>query len=153
MRRNETRGFAAVALDNPKSNVNVGSTLRAAGCYGAGLVVLGGKRAAVRSACDTMATYRHTPVLRMPDVFDGLPFDCVPVAVDLVEGATSLQEYEHPQRAFYVFGGEDQTLGRRVLDRCRDRVVVPTLQCMNLAATVNVVLYDRVAKQLRKESA
>lgn len=37
-------------------------------------------------------------------------------------------------------------LARRVLDRCTHRVMVPTAFCMNLAATVNVVLYDRLAK-------
>ena len=58
-----------------------------------------------------------------------------------------LPEYQHPERAFYIFGAEDATLGARVLDRCRDRVFVPTVRCMNLAATVNVVLYDRMAKQ------
>jgi tRNA(Leu) C34 or U34 (ribose-2'-O)-methylase TrmL len=72
----------------------------------------------------------------------------VPVAVDLIEGATSLVEFKHPERAFYIFGAEDQTLGRRVLDWCKNVVYVPTDRCMNLAATVNVVLYDRLAKQL-----
>ena len=64
-----------------------------------------------------------------------------------VEGATSLVDYIHPERAFYIFGAEDATLGERVLSRCRDVIYVPTSGCMNLAATVNVVLYDRMAKQ------
>ena len=34
-----------------------------------------------------------------------------------------------------------------VLAWCRDVVYVPTRYCMNLAATVNVVLYDRASKQ------
>jgi tRNA(Leu) C34 or U34 (ribose-2'-O)-methylase TrmL len=55
--------------------------------------------------------------------------------------------YVHPESAFYIFGAEDGTLGARVLERCRDRVMVPTNGCMNLAATVNVVLYDRMRKQ------
>jgi tRNA(Leu) C34 or U34 (ribose-2'-O)-methylase TrmL len=29
-------------------------------------------------------------------------------------------------------------------------VYVPTIGCMNLAATVNVVLYDRLAKELMR---
>jgi tRNA(Leu) C34 or U34 (ribose-2'-O)-methylase TrmL len=29
-------------------------------------------------------------------------------------------------------------------------VYIPTVGCMNLAATVNVVLYDRLAKSLRQ---
>lgn len=45
-----------------------------------------------------------------------------------------------------IFGPEDGTLGERVLSWCRDVVYVPTDRCMNLAATVNVILYDRAAK-------
>lgn len=88
---------------------------------------------------------------------DFIPFDCVPVAVDLVEGAIPLPSYVHPERAFYVFGAEDATLGRKVTDRCRDKIYVPmAVGCLNLAACVNVVLYDRAAKQLtsgRKSTA
>ena len=46
----------------------------------------------------------------------------------------------------YVFGPEDGTLGKRVTDWCRDVVYVPTNYCMNLAATANVILYDRMSK-------
>lgn len=140
------RGFACVALDNPKSEVNVGGALRAVWVYRAAMLVVARGRFK-RVSTDTYKAYRHVPVLRVEDVFSALPFDCVPVAVDLVEGATPLPEYQHPERAFYVFGAEDATLGQRVLERCRDRVFVPMRGCMNLAATVNVVLYDRLAKR------
>lgn len=145
------RGYAAVALDNPKDAVNVGGTLRAAGVYGAKLVVLGGHRrlVAVRHAADTMKAYRHIPVIRTDDIFDAVPFDCTPVAVDIIDGAIPLPAFRHPERAFYIFGPEDSTLGARVTERCAHTVVVPTDRCMNLAATVNVILYDRLAKQAR----
>jgi tRNA(Leu) C34 or U34 (ribose-2'-O)-methylase TrmL len=142
------RGYAAIGLDNPKNVINVGGALRAAGVYGAAMVAMSGQRG-VRSPADTMKAYRTIPLLRVEDIFDALPFDCIPVAVDLVEGAQPLPGYIHPERAFYVFGAEDSTLGARVLKRCRDTIVIPTTACMNLAATVNVVLYDRLAKQLR----
>jgi tRNA(Leu) C34 or U34 (ribose-2'-O)-methylase TrmL len=37
-------------------------------------------------------------------------------------------------------------LGERVLSWCRDVVYIPTNGCLNLAACVNVVLYDRQSK-------
>lgn len=145
------RGYAAIGLDNPKDSVNVGSALRAAGVYGAAFVAASGKRFG-SAPTDTMKHYRHLPLLRPVDLFDLLPYDCVPVAVDLIEGAIPLPGYVHPERAYYIFGGEDATLGERVLSRCRDVIYVPTNGCMNLAATVNVVLYDRLAKQLMRNS-
>lgn len=143
------RGYSVIALDNPKCPANIGGALRAAHCYGAASVIIGGARALRLKGLitDTMKTYRHTPVIMAPDVMDYIPYDCVPVAVDLVDGARDLRNYVHPERAFYVFGPEDGTLGKRVLDKCRDKVMVPTKGCMNLAATVNVVLYDRLAKR------
>lgn len=142
------RGYAAVGLHMPKTPLNVGSVLRAAHCYGAALVAQTGRR--YHSATtDTMKAYRHLPLLQVDDLFAVVPHDCVPVAVDLLEDARPLPSYIHPERAFYIFGPEDGTLGRAIVERCRDRVYVPTAFCMNLAAAVNVVLYDRYAKENR----
>lgn len=147
------RGYCGIGLDNPKNSINVGAALRAAGVYGAAFVAASGGRWG-RSSTDTMKHYRHLPLFRPKCVFDLMPFDCIPVAVDLVEDAISLPEYVHPQRAYYIFGAEDATLGDRVLSRCRDKIFIPTSACMNLAATVNVVLYDRLCKtQLHKDAA
>jgi len=140
------RGYSAIGLFQPKNNINVGSVMRAAGVYGSALVVTSGTRYK-RASSDTMKAVRRIPLLRVDDLKEAIPFDCVPVAVDLVDGATSLKDYKHPERAFYVFGPEDGTLGKQVLSWCRDVVYIPTEGCMNLAATVNVVLYDRQAKR------
>ena len=143
-----TRGYAAVAVDSIKNPFNVGGVIRAAQVYDAAMVVLGSQRYK-HEPSDAMKGYRHLPVLRMEDIMAAVPFDCVPVAVELVEGAQPLHGYRHPERAFYVFGGEDCTLGARILSRCRDVIQIPTHGPMNLAACVNVVLYDRLAKSLR----
>lgn len=141
------RGYAGIGLSSPKNSINVGSVLRAAGVYGAAFVAATGGRYGT-APTDTMKHYRHLPFLRPNDLRDVMPFDCVPVAVDLIEGATKLQEYKHPERAYYIFGAEDATLGERITGWCRDIIYVPTSGCMNLAACVNVVLYDRMAKGL-----
>jgi tRNA(Leu) C34 or U34 (ribose-2'-O)-methylase TrmL len=150
------RGFAAIGLVRPKTPANIGSVLRAAGCYGAALVVVEGARGhgACRTALtDTGKAWRHIPVTLAADVFDGHPVGSIPVAVDLVDGAESLVDFEHPRQAFYIFGPEDGTLGARHLARCTRRVQIPTHYCMNLAATVNVILYDRLAKAARRGQA
>jgi tRNA(Leu) C34 or U34 (ribose-2'-O)-methylase TrmL len=144
----KNNGFYCIALDNPKSGENVGGSMRAAQIYGASLIVLGGKRPEklIKHPTDTMKAFKHIPSVLVEDIFEALPFDCIPVAVDLINGAMPLPNYCHPKRAFYIFGAEDATLGKRITDRCRDIVFIPTRSCMNLAATVNVVLYDRLSK-------
>ena len=99
-----------------------------------------------RARTDTQAAHRHMPFLTCDDLRSMIPYGAVPVAIDLIDGAQPLPGYTHPQSAFYVFGPEDGTLGPDVLAWCRDVVYVPTRHCMNLAATVNVVLYDRLTK-------
>lgn len=143
------RGYAVIGLHHPKSSINVGSALRAAGCYGAAMVCTSGHRYH-RASTDAAKIYRHLPLVSCENLHDVIPYDCVPVAVDILPSATSLKDYKHPERAFYVFGPEDSTLGRQVLDWCRDIVYIPTKGCMNLAATVNVVLYDRMVKQQKE---
>lgn len=143
------RGYSAIGLHNPKTPANVGSVLRAAQCYGVSMVALTGLRASknyVRAATDPQKAYRHIPVLTVENLGHIIPYDCVPVAVELLEEAVSLYDYKHPERAFYVFGPEDGTLGRSVTSWCRDTIMIPTNYCMNLAATVNVILYDRALK-------
>lgn len=143
------RGFAVVALVNPKTPANIGGVMRAAGCYGVQLVVLGGPRPEKLSRIntDTQKAWRHIPHIMVDDVLDAIPYGCVPIAVDLLPDARPLPRYTHPERAFYIFGAEDATLGKSVTDRCRDKIYVPTHRCMNLAAAVNVILYDRLVKR------
>lgn len=123
--------------------------MRAALCYGAALVVIGGPRQnkLMRHPTDTMKAYRQIPVQWIENVLDGIPYDCVPVAVDLLPDAESIRTFKHPRRAYYVFGAEDATLGKRITDHCPHKIYVPTVGCMNLAATVNVILYDRQSKE------
>lgn len=141
------RGFAVVALDGPKTEANLGGALRAAHCFRANMIVVSRERFRKEST-DTTKAWRHIPVVRNENPLDALPYDCVPVAVDMWQDATPLQEYKHPERAMYIFGPEDGFVRKEIKERCRDAIFIPTAYCLNLAATVNVVLYDRLAKNL-----
>ena len=139
------RGYSCIGLHNPKYDVNIGGALRAAGNYNAAFVAITGHRY-TRSRSDTLKYWRHSPLLTVDDLKSVIPYDCVPVAVDLLDNAIALPEYNHPIRAYYIFGAEDSTLDETITSWCKDIVYVPTTYCMNLAATVNVILYDRLYK-------
>lgn len=141
-------GVVAVGLHHPQFSVNIGSVMRASGVFDVDLVAIAGPRRSIAASTDTMNARRHIPVVRCASLRDISLYDCVPVAVDLVDGAGPLHTYDHPRSAFYIFGPENGTLGASVLDWCRDRVFIPA-GCLNLAAAVNVVLYDRAAKGLQ----
>lgn len=142
------RGYAAIGLYQPKTNHNVGSALRAATCYDVSMVAIEGRRYR-KTSTDTTSMHRHKPLIHTEDIMSIIPYDCVPVAVEFIKSSRSLINYTHPRSAFYIFGPEDGNISKEVIDRCRDVIYVPTTYCMNLAATVNVVLYDRLQKQIK----
>ena len=78
--------------------------------------------------------------------------DRIPIAVDLLDGAESLESFVHPERAVYIFGSEGETLPKSIVDRCKIKLVIPSNGCLNLAASVNVILYDRRAKEIRSHA-
>ncbi|MDP4598693.1 MAG: RNA methyltransferase [Pseudomonadales bacterium] len=144
----KTRTAAVIGLVNPKSPANIGSVMRAAGCFGAAGVFYTGTRfeRAARFNTDTKDISSRIPLNAASDLLDVAPADCKIVCIELVEGAISLADFQHPHAAFYIFGPEDGTISQQLIDHADAVVYIPTTGCLNLAATVNIVLYDRSAK-------
>lgn len=144
---NEKTGVI-IGLDNPKSPTNVGAVMRAAGCFQARAVYYTGGRypRAARFKTDTNNITLDIPLTGVESLLEQRPDNFSVVCVELVEGATPLPEFEHPAHAYYLFGPEDGTLSQSVIDKADAVVYIPTKGCLNLAATVNIVLYDRLAK-------
>lgn len=153
-----------IALTNPKTPTNVGSVIRAAGCYQADQIIYNGNRYAKAAEyhkhtlqTDTFNMADKIPLLRVESFLalrsslESIPLTAKIICVDLVEGATPLPHFIHPEEAVYIFGPEDSSIKQEVIDIADDVVYVPTIGCMNLAATVNVLLYDRLAKSVVKQ--
>jgi tRNA(Leu) C34 or U34 (ribose-2'-O)-methylase TrmL len=145
----------AVALIDPKYPHNVGAALRACSCWGVGQLWWTGRRVTLNvhrgqrlPREERMKGYRSVQAARDDRVFDRFePGSVTPVAVELRPDAESLVTFEHPADALYVFGPEDGGLPKPVRLLCHRFVVIPTHHCLNLAAAVNVVLYDRRLKR------
>jgi tRNA(Leu) C34 or U34 (ribose-2'-O)-methylase TrmL len=149
----------SVGLINPKGAENVGSVMRAAGCYQVNQVLYSGQRydRATKMSTDTRNISSSIPLvnietLGVDNLIDAVESDTKIVCVDLIQGATSLPAFQHPEKALYIFGPEDGTIPQNIVDRADHVVFVPTVGCMNLAASVNVLLYDRLAKSSRAEA-
>jgi tRNA(Leu) C34 or U34 (ribose-2'-O)-methylase TrmL len=146
----------AIALVDPKFPHNVGAAVRAASCYGIGQVWFSGDRVQLVSERrfrlpreERMRGYKEVELRHGDRFFDAFERETVPVAVEVRRNAESLIEFEHPEHALYVFGPEDGSLDRAVLQQCHRFVVIPTRHCTNLSAAVYTVLYDRHAKRVR----
>ena len=161
---------AAVICINPKTPYNVGAVIRACSIFDVKTLRWTGTRitdAEGRIKAGTSLKKNRPRLPREERLKDYTNVDWrvgaedvisefvaegyTPVAVEVRENATTLDVYEHPQRPVYVFGPEDGSLDKGVLSACHEFVVIPSPHRtpLNLAAAVNVVLYDRYAKMLR----
>ena len=141
-------GKVNIGLTNPKSPANVGAVMRAAGCFCVEAVYYSGRRydRAAAFNTDTHGAAGHVALEGIENLFDSVPAGMALVCVELAEGATPLPDFDHPAQAYYLFGPEDGTLRQAVIDRADAVVFIPSVGCLNLAASVNIVLYDRLAK-------
>ena len=141
-----------IGLINPKSPDNVSSIMRAAGNYQVDTIYYTGRRykRAVQHQGRTVDLSRkvsnNVTVSGVNCLLDAVEKGMTIVCVELVINAIPLPEYQHPDNAFYIFGPEDGSIDQNIIDKADAVVYIPTIGCMNLAATVNVLLYDRLAK-------
>ena len=150
------QAIVSIGLLNPKSPENVSSVMRSAGNFGVDSVFYTGKRyprAEKLKPCSvdmSRKVGKDITLSAITDLIADAPAQHKIVCIEFAENAVALPAYEHPHDALYVFGPEDGSISQDIID-CADAVVfIPTSGCMNLAATVNVVLYDRLAKSYLK---
>lgn len=146
---NSTQRTTLVGLHNPKGPANVSAVMRAARSFGADEVFYTGNRYDKAKPFhrndqkwDSSLPLTRTDDLRTAEQAVNVKL----VGIELVEGAIPLMDYQHHDDAFYLFGAEDGSLPQAMVDACDDVVYIPTTGCLNLAMTVNIVLYDRAAK-------
>jgi tRNA(Leu) C34 or U34 (ribose-2'-O)-methylase TrmL len=121
--------------------------MRAAGCYGVSSVFYTGTRydrARVFNT-DTKKIHQDIPLINIDSAQDRATRLRVGGG-GAGRGRSGSAQYIHPDRALYIFGPEDGSLTKEIRDWCEEVIYIPTTGCMNLAATVSVVLYDRLAK-------
>mgnify|MGYP003633442499 CR=1 FL=1 len=142
----------SLGLVNPKSPDNVGSVLRAAANYSVDKVFYTGDRypRAIERKARTVDMSRKISkdvlIARADSLIDVIAKDMKIVCIEFAINAIPLPEYQHPEHALYIFGPEDGSIDQEIIDRADAVVYVPTVGCMNLSASVNVLLYDRLVK-------
>lgn len=134
------RGYCGLAFFEPKFEENIGTALRNCHAFNADFICLIGKRFS-KTPSDTTKAERHIPVFEYKDMKDFLTH--IPVGCEVVSVETDgedIKGFKHPERAVYIFGGED-----RMLPKIKDskRLSIKTNYCLNMATTSAVVLFSR----------
>ena len=154
----------AIIMHNPKYDHNVGAAVRACSCFGARAIVWTGDRVWHPDEAKEMGKkYRLPREERMKGyndvmmVKDDYPFNrfdvnITPVAVEVRENSELLPHFIHPENPVYVFGPEDGSIPQIYLNHCHRFLKIPSPHCLNLAASIYVILYDRISKIMRGEA-
>ena len=142
----------AIGIENYQKDVNVGSLLRSAYCFGASMVFTIGRRYKHQSP-DTTKTSRHIPLMCFESWDDYLKNPVrqwMHIAIENVNNAGLIRSFVHPKSAVYVLGSEGNGLSGRALDICKYVVEIPTAQCLNVATTGAIIMFDRNNKMSEK---
>jgi len=137
-----------IGLSNPKTPTNVGVVLRAVSCFSANTVYYTGDRyeRAARFHTDTQKSAETTEMKEVNCLLESAPKGNKIICIELAKGAVPLTEFVHPEKAFYIFGPEDGSVDQTLVDQADAVVYIPTKGCLNVAMSVNIVLYDRLQK-------
>jgi tRNA G18 (ribose-2'-O)-methylase SpoU len=141
-------GYFAIGIEHTKTSHNVGSLWRTASILGAAFCFTVGRRYQ-RQPSDTTKTSSHIPLFHFASLdamYDHLPHGCMLIGLELHERSYPIATYQHPARACYLLGAEDNGLSREAVERCHQLVQLPGESSLNVAVAGSIVLYDRHQK-------
>jgi tRNA(Leu) C34 or U34 (ribose-2'-O)-methylase TrmL len=150
-----------IVLENPKYPHNVGQAVRAAALFDVTAIVTSGDRVPLKPNSNYRLPreerywkYANVKVENHKHPIDRARMHAstlrpAVVGVELHHGATPLPYFMHPEDVIYVFGPEDGSISLKLRRECHQLVFIPTPTCLNLAAAINVVLYDRLLKEVQ----
>mgnify|MGYP000222715482 CR=1 FL=1 len=152
-----------VCLTNPKYPHNVGAAIRACSCWDIDRLVWSGNRVPHPDEWwdselssfripreERMKGYKSVELIRTDKFKDLITKGITPVAIEVMEEAECLFDFEHPENAMYIFGPEDGGLTSNILQHCHRFVKIPTKHCLNLSCAINVVLAHRSQQMYQK---
>lgn len=143
-----SRGYFGIGIYGCKKEVNIGTLWRSASAFGANYLFTIGSRYTKQSS-DTTKSWRHTPLFHYRNWQHfkmSILYSCLLIGVELLDNATCLFKFCHPERCIYLLGAEDNGLPDFVTKQCHRIVQIPTNVCLNVATTGSIVMYDRKMK-------
>lgn len=137
--------YFEVGVFQPKRELNIGTLWRSALQMGAnGLFTIGRRYRAQTS--DIFQAPKSIPLkhyVSFQDFLDDRPAGMPLVAIEM--GGEKLASFQHPTRALYLLGAEDNGLPAYVLEKCDKLVSLESARqpSYNLAVSGSIVLYHR----------
>jgi tRNA G18 (ribose-2'-O)-methylase SpoU len=144
----EDEQFFGVGVFEPKTAHNIGTLWRSAYLMGAKFIfIVGGKYS--EQSSDTQKTWSKIPFFKykgLDHFYDSLPHSTQLVGIEMHKKSAAIATFEHPMRAAYLLGAEDNGLPEKVIEKCHHLVQLEEVGSLNVAVAGSIVIFDRLSK-------
>ena len=148
MKTKNGEGYCAIGVYRGRTEHNLGTLWRSAFILGAAYIFTVDHKYKKQTS-DVVKAWSRIPLFHyknFDDLLNNIPYDCRLVGVELDDNATYLHEFDHPKRAIYLLGSEDEGLPDFIKEKCHYLIRLPGNSSLNVAVTGSIVLHDRVSK-------
>lgn len=148
MKTNNQVGYCAIGVFRGKTEHNLGTLWRSAFVLGAKYIFTVDNKYKKQTS-DVVKAWSRIPLFHyktFDDLLNNIPFDCRLVGVELTNDATMLSDFQHPKRAIYLLGAENDGLPKEVIEKCHFVIKLPGNSSLNVAVAGSIVLHDRASK-------
>lgn len=99
-------GFSIIGLENIQSGVNLRISIRNASALNANCLFYSSENINLDKRQDDTKQYKNLPVFKVDNLLNQIPFGTELVIVELDKESENLEDFIHPENAFYIFGNE-----------------------------------------------
>lgn len=148
----ENFGYFGIGIFQHKRDHNIGTLWRSAYILGASYIFTIGKNYKKQTS-DVLKTWSRIPLFQYKDFdsfLNSIPYDCRLIGIELGKSSKELKTFQHPKRAIYLLGSEDNGLPMYALNACHELVFMPGNYSLNVSVAGSIVLHDRVSKMPTK---
>jgi tRNA(Leu) C34 or U34 (ribose-2'-O)-methylase TrmL len=140
--------YFGIGIYKPKTKENVGSLWRTAFVLGASFIfVIDAKYKKQNS--DVFKVWSKIPLFQYKTIdafLETVPYSCQVVGIEMDAQAEPIKDFEHPYRAMYLLGSENNGLPKKLIEKCQKLIYLPGKQSLNVANAGSIVIYDRMNK-------
>ena len=138
--------YFGIGIYRPKTWENIGTLWRTAYIYKASfLFVIEAKYK--KKPADVLKVWAKIPLFQYETTeafLSCVPYSCKLVGVELDRKAQPIKNYQHPNRAIYILGSEDNGLPKSVKECCHDLICLPGEISLNVAVAGSIAIFDRI---------
>ncbi len=143
--------YFGIGIFRPKTEENLGSLWRTAYIYGAQFIFVIDAKYKKKSS-DVLKVWSKIPLFQFESTeafIQTVPYSCKIIGIEMDKKALTLDHYEHPDRAIYLLGSENNGLPKVLKEKCHELIALPGKTSLNVAVAGSITIYDRITKMAK----